>query len=300
MESNFRGNKINDLNDYDSRYEQQIEYFEFKYYVKCVKSQSYREKTPFSISRRSSILKLSAAKNMYNHENQETIVKPEKKKNALLNQRPRIPDCDRELNLNDEDNEDLSSALEENVKDFYAFRRYFYTKNRTAILSSFQNEPNYKISNIRLAPVDTLVQERFMQVLQRNQKITPVLVYHGACLNNLSNILKHGLSLPYRQDHLSVNTPAIDSNNGEVYDQGIYCSFAPRLSFEYVHDTNTLLACAVLPKVNKKGNKNKSNRKNLVVTDVSIIVPLFLIDVECADSKIQTRKSFQVKRRNSQ
>ncbi|CAF0970805.1 unnamed protein product [Didymodactylos carnosus] len=167
----------------------------------------------------------------------------------------------------------------EHLTSFSSFRHYFYCANHQAIKSSFERQRDIEIIDIRLASVNERVQNQFMETLNKTLYF-PYLAYYGTKLSNIESILRDGFLMP-DQLHLSnPEVPTITLQNGHFYGSGIYCSRWAGYSALYMNDTNTLLACAVLPKRDQRGKIERCYGDILVLQDASRIVPLFLLDLK--------------------
>ena len=161
--------------------------------------------------------------------------------------------------------------------NFTAFRHHFYAANHGHIKSSLQSN-NIEIVNIRLAPINKSVQNQFMARFNQNTSYKPHLVYHGTKLNNIESILEYGFLIPNERHPTNKKAPIITVQNGSSYGSGVYCSTTADFSLSYSNITNTLLVCAALPKRNEAGVIERSHGNILVLSHVSEIIPLFLLD----------------------
>jgi uncharacterized protein YlbG (UPF0298 family) len=84
--------------------------------------------------------------------------------------------------------------------------------------------------------------------------------------------------IPNQVHPTNSEAPIIVSRHGRAYGTGIYCSRTASYSLSYVNTTNTLLVCAALPKHDKVGKIQRSYGNILVLSYVSQIIPLFLVD----------------------
>ncbi|CAF3134298.1 unnamed protein product [Rotaria sp. Silwood2] len=165
----------------------------------------------------------------------------------------------------------------EHLQSFENFRRHVYYVNHQRIKCSFQDYPNIDITDIRLVSINESVQNDFMERMNNNTSYFSKLVYHGTKLKNIESILRYGFLIPNRA-HPTNNEPSIIvSQNGRSFRTGIY-------SLSYVHVMNNLLVCAALPKRNKFGRIKHSHGNILVLSHVSQILPLFLIDFKYLNS----------------
>ncbi|CAF4231467.1 unnamed protein product, partial [Rotaria sordida] len=173
----------------------------------------------------------------------------------------------------------FSKILEaEHLQNFSNFRRHFYHINHQRIKFSLQDYPNINITNIRLAPVNQSVQNDFMKRLNENTSWFPHLVYHGTRLKNIESILQYGFLIPNRAHPSNSEAPIIVSEHGRAFGTGIYSSYSAAYSLLYINATNTFLACAAIPKRDKVGKIERFHGNILVLSHVSQIIPLFLID----------------------
>ncbi|CAF0733893.1 unnamed protein product [Adineta steineri] len=164
--------------------------------------------------------------------------------------------------------------------DFTTFRRHFYRTNHQQIKSSLKHQTNIEIINIRLAPINQSIQNDFMKRFNENTSYYPHLVYHGTKLTNIKSILRYGFLIPNQPHPTNTKAPIIATQNGSAYGAGIYCSETADYSLSYTNTTNTLLVCAALPKRNGAGSIERSHGNILVLSHVSEIIPLFLIDIQ--------------------
>ena len=135
----------------------------------------------------------------------------------------------------------------EHVHSFSKFRRHFYRVNRQLIRSCLKDNVDVEIINIRLASVNKTVENNFMIRLTENKNYFPHLVYHGTKLQNIKSILRYGFLIPNRAHPSNSTAPIIQSENGQAYGIGIYCSRTTTYSLSYATATNTLLVCAAIP-----------------------------------------------------
>jgi hypothetical protein len=117
-----------------------------------------------------------------------------------------------------------------------------------------------------------------MKRLNENNSYFPHLVYHGTKLNNIESILHYGFLIPNAAHPTNSEAPIISTQNGQSYGPGIYCSQTAVYSLSYLNTTNTLLVCAAIPKRSGDGKVQRSHGNILVLSHVSEIIPLFLID----------------------
>lgn len=59
--------------------------------------------------------------------------------------------------------------------------------------------------------------------------------------------------------------------NGSAYGVGVYCSQTVNYSVSYSKDSNTILVCVAIPKLNGAGNIERSHRNILVLSHESEI-----------------------------
>ncbi|CAF0852489.1 unnamed protein product [Rotaria sordida] len=172
----------------------------------------------------------------------------------------------------------------EHFQSFSNFRRHFYRINHRKIKSSLQDHPSIDMTDIRLAPINESVQKDFMKRLNENTSYFPDLVYHGTKLNNIESILRYGFLIPNQVHPSNSKAPTIVSANGQAFGSGIYSSHSAVYSLSYVNATNTLLGCAAIPKRDNVGKIERSHGNILVLSHVSQIIPLFLIDFKYLDT----------------
>jgi hypothetical protein len=146
--------------------------------------------------------------------------------------------------------------------------------------SCFEHQSDIKIINIRLAPVDKSVQNDFIKRFNENTSYYPDVVYHGTKLTNIESILHYGFLIPNQPHPTNSKAPIIATQNGSAYGSGIYFSKTADYSLSYSNTNNTLLVCAALPKRNEGGLVERSHGNILVLSHVSEIIPLFLIDFQ--------------------
>jgi hypothetical protein len=189
-------------------------------------------------------------------------------------------ECDQQVPIKSNDVPPNLSLKAESLDDFSNFRRHFYYTNHQRIKSSLKDRSNIEIIRIRLAPIEKSVQNDFMKNLNENNSYFPQLVYHGTRLDNINNILRYGFLIPNQPHPTNSKAPIIAIQNGSAYGPGIYCSETASCSLAYLSNANTLLACAAVPKRNDVGNVERSHGNILVLSHVSEIIPLFLIDFQ--------------------
>ncbi|UJR19134.1 hypothetical protein I4U23_022264 [Adineta vaga] len=78
----------------------------------------------------------------------------------------------------------------------------------------------------------------------------------------------------------NTKAPIIQITNGAAYGTGVYCSYTASYSLGYSKLTNTLLACAAIPKQDKNGHIEHHHGNILVLPNISQIIPLFLVDFQ--------------------
>ena len=209
---------------------------------------------------------------------------PEKKpvRRATPPQKPKIFECDRQRQIKPKISPPDSSKtpLGDYLGNFSDFRHHFYRVNYEQIKSSFKERSHIEITDIRLAPVHESVQIDFMKTLNDNAPHFPHLVYHGTKLQNIESILRYGFLIPGQVHPTNSEAPIITSVNGQAYGTGIYCSQTAAFSLSYLYTTNTLLVCAAIPERDEKGEIQRSHGNVLVLSTVSKIIPLFLVDFE--------------------
>jgi hypothetical protein len=174
-----------------------------------------------------------------------------------------------------------SKRLEdEQLKNFSSFRRHFYHVNHQRIKSSFKDYSNIEITDIRLASINESVQNDFMKRLNEEKSHFPELVYHGTKLQNIESILRYGFLIPNQAHPTNAEAPILVPENSLSFSTGIYCSRIAANSLSYLKTTNTLLVCAALPRRNpiEKLKFRYKNNVTVFLTDVTKIIPLFLID----------------------
>jgi len=169
----------------------------------------------------------------------------------------------------------------ERPRDFADFCRQFYHVNHQQIKSSLKNLSHVGIINIRLAPINKSVQDNFMKLFQEKTSYYPHLVYHGTKLDNIESILRYGFLIPNQPHPTNSEAPIITTQNGNAYGTGIYCSETAHYSLSYSSTTtNTLLVCAAIPQRNEAGSIERSHGNIIVLSHVSEVIPLFLIDFQ--------------------
>ena len=187
-------------------------------------------------------------------------------------------ECDQQYPMRPDDATPNFLLKGESLENFSHFRRHFYCANHQLIKSSLNSQSNIQILDIRLAPIEKSVQDDFMRILKENSSYPPHLVYHGTQLNNIKSILQYGFLIPSQAHPTNPKAPIITTQNGSAYGSGIYCSETATYSLSYLRNTNTLLVCAALPKRSDAGHVQRSHGNILVLSHVSEIIPLFLID----------------------
>ncbi|CAF3975703.1 unnamed protein product [Adineta steineri] len=263
----------------------QIDQFEFHHCIKSKKTKQKIRKASCSVSRKTlksqpTLLRVNCIKSKITAKAER---KPFRYDHYVQEKQPSF-ECDEEFqetstlthtNLESKSSKRLTP---EHRQSFSSFRRYFYQINQQEIKSSLEQCSQIKITNIRLASVDEHVQKDFMKQLN-NTSYFPNLVYHGTALKNITSILHYGLLIPNQAHPSNSEAPIIKVAHGKAYGNGIYCSQTAVYSLTYTHDTNTILICAAMPKRNKSGMVKIHSGNILVVTHVSRIIPLFLLDV---------------------
>ncbi|CAF1145093.1 unnamed protein product [Rotaria sordida] len=104
------------------------------------------------------------------------------------------------------------------------------------------------------------------------------IFYHGTRLKNIESILQYGFLIPNRAHPSNSEAPIIVSEHGRAFGTGIYSSYSAAYSLLYINATNTFLACAAIPKRDKVGKIERFHGNILVLSHVSQIIPLFLMD----------------------
>ncbi|CAF4718134.1 unnamed protein product [Rotaria sp. Silwood2] len=120
--------------------------------------------------------------------------------------------------------------------------------------------------------------------MNNNTSYFSKLVYHGTKLKNIESILRYEFLIPNRAHPTNNEPPIIVSQNGRSFRNGIYSNHSAIYSLSYAHVMNNLLVCAALPKRNKFGQIKHSHGNILVLSHVSQILPLFLIDFKYLNS----------------
>ncbi|CAF1159187.1 unnamed protein product [Adineta ricciae] len=251
-----------------------IEQFEFR---RCWKSKTKGRKSSFSISSKTARSQSISIK----FHSVNCTKKPSG--NKTRNQKSRIRNsnrfgCDQQLQAKTKSNS--TTLTEESKQTFSIFRRRFYQKYRDAIKASLKNNSDIKITDIRLAHVNKSVQDDFMKTLAKQSSHHPQLVYHGTKSNNIEGILQYGFLIPEVPHPTNADAPIIQMINGAVHGTGVYCSYTADYSLYYSDDINTLLACAAIPHQHTNGRIHRRHGNILVLSNVSQIVPLFLVDFE--------------------
>lgn len=212
-------------------------------------------------------------------------------------QKPKIFECDRQFQIKPKsDPLDLSKTPQNGYLDnFSDFRRHFYRVNYEQITSSLKEFSHIEITDIRLARVHESAQNDFMKALNDNALYFPHLVYHGTRLQNIESILRYGFLIPNQAHPTNSEAPIITSVNGQAYGIGIYCSQTANVSLSYLYTTNTLLVCAAIPERNEKGEIQRSHGNVFVLSTVSKIIPLFLVDFKYLNGSGINHPCFSVK-----
>lgn len=206
---------------------------------------------------------------------------PKKPKPKIEKNETEIFECDKYLGRKSICTRHKKSHLTICPHHFSTFRHHFYVANHKRIKSSLQKHTNIEIVNIRLAPIEKSVQDHFMTRLNENTSYNPYLVYHGTKVNNIESILQYGFLIPNERHPTNRKAPIITVQNGSSYGSGIYCSTTADFSLSYNNTSNTLLVCAALPKRNEAGVVERFHGNILVLSHVSEIIPLFLLDYRC-------------------
>ncbi|CAF2602032.1 unnamed protein product [Rotaria sp. Silwood2] len=290
-----------DIFDYNSSQDSfeidyQIDLFELHQCLKSRKSKQKLKKASCSISLKA--LKSQPTLVKANCMNDKITRKAERKlfRHDRYTQNSKIFKCDEEFQEKSEHSSKEPTCVQSNVpsncskileaghlQSFSSFRRHFYHVNHQRIKSSLQDQPNIDVTDIRLAPLNKTVQNDFMKRLNENTSYFPHLVYHGTRLKNIESILRYGFLIPNRSHPFNSEAPIIVSQNGRAFGTGIYSSHSAVYSLSYVNATNTLLVCAAMPKRDKVGKIERSHGNILVLSHVSQIIPLFLIDFKYLD-----------------
>ena len=190
----------------------------------------------------------------------------------------KIFDCDKHLGRKSSRTRRKASLRTVRPQNFTTFRQHFYSTNHERIKSSLKSCSDIEIVNIRLAPIDKSVQNNFMKRFNEYSSHNPHLVYHGTKLINIGSILQYGFLIPNERHPTNRKAPLISVQNGSSYGSGVYCSTTADYSLSYSNTTQTLLVCAALPKRNEAGAVERSHGNILVLSHVSEIIPLFLMD----------------------
>ncbi|UJR16613.1 hypothetical protein I4U23_003513 [Adineta vaga] len=263
-----------------SMIDEQIDLFEFRYYTKSSKNTKLRlaKKSSCPLSRKtlksqSPLLRISCAhdqkknkaeRKQFRYDHYPTEEKTFKFECDQEFQPPSTPKYSRMLRT-------------DHLASFANFRRHFYHVSHQWIKTCFEKNSHIELKNIRLAPISESVQNDFMQQL-RSRLYLPHLVYHGTALNNIESILRYGFLIPNQPHPTNSGAPIIPSLHGQQYGTGIYSSQIAVHCLPYTSTTNTLLVCAAIPKRDKAGKPIGFRYNELVLTHVSRIIPLFLID----------------------
>jgi hypothetical protein len=183
-------------------------------------------------------------------------------------------ECHRKSNKESKPSKKLT---EKHLTNFNEFREYFYSINRKHIKSSLADNSHVKIVNIRAASVDESVQQQFMKRLNKNPKHLPHLVFPASRPSHVELILRFGFVVPKNRVYpTNKQAPIIESIRGQ-FGRGIYCSQRATYSAMYTRSTNSLPVCAAIG--NARNGKMKYHDGNIIVlSHVSLIVPLFLLD----------------------
>ncbi|CAF4921630.1 unnamed protein product [Rotaria sp. Silwood1] len=264
--------------------EYQIDLFELRQFSKAKKQNKQKMRIPsYPISRKTlksqhPLIKIYGINDKKTLKVEQKIFRytrylPKKDKNEI-----NFFECDKQFRTKSDCAQPNLSLQTVRPHDFNTFRRHFYGVNHQQIKSSFKHQSNIEIINIRLAPIDKSVQNDFMKRFNENISYYPHLVYHGTKLTNIESILHYGFLIPNQPHPTNSKAPIIATQNGSAYGSGIYCSETADYSLSYSNTTNTILVCAALPKRNETGLVERSHGNILVLSHVSEIIPLFLID----------------------
>jgi len=179
--------------------------------------------------------------------------------------------------------------------NFSTFRQHFYRRYHKMIKSSLQSRTDIEILSIRYAPIKQSVQEEFMKRYLSNPSFYPELVYHGTKITNIQSILDYGFLIPNEAHPTNKKAPKITTVNGSAYGTGIYCSQTAEYSLGYCTTVNTLFVCAAIPQRDNSGNMERSHGNILVLSHVSEIVPVFLMDFRFVHSMSNNQTWFEKK-----
>jgi hypothetical protein len=278
-----------DIYDYNSSQDYldidyQIDLFEFRQSFKCKKQGKQKLK------------KSSCSLSLKNLKSQPTLMKmkcmndkqtPKAERKSFRYDRyptkSKFFECDEEFQTKPTDaqpNLPSKQLEDEHLQNFSKFRRHFYHINHQRIKSSLKDHSNIEIIDIRLASINESVQNDFMKRLNEEKSYFPELVYHGTKLQNIGSILHYGFLIPNRAHPTNSDAPILVPENSLSFSTGIYCSRTATYSLSYLKTTNTLLVCAALPTripIGKLQSRYKNN-VTIFLSDVTKIIPLFLID----------------------
>lgn len=283
----FDYNSSQDYSDIDY----QIDLFEIRQYSKSKKSSKQKlKKSSCPISMKT--LKSQPILMKTNCRGDEKTPKAERKifRYNRYPTKPKLFECDEEFQI---ESPIVSKNLQsEHLNNFFNFRRHFYGVNHEQIKSSFKDQSNIEIVNIRPAPINESVQKDFMKKLNENTSYFPQLVYHGTRLENIESILQYGFLIPNQAHPTNSKAPIIKVQHGQSFGKGIYCSKTSAYSLAYLSSTNTLLVCAAIPNRDKKGYIKHFSGTILVLNHVSRIIPLFFIDFKSLNTGYMNQPLF--------
>jgi hypothetical protein len=263
-----------------SNIDYQIDLFEFRQCVKSRKSKQKIKKSSCPISTKILKSHLTLVKDTCNNHKQTPKAEQKLFRYDHYPSKPKFFECDEQF-LEEQTSTPSNSRkiLEvEHLENFEKFRRHFYHINHESIKSSFKGYPHINITDIRLAEVNESVQNEFMNTLNKNSSFFPKLVYHGTRLDNIESILRYGLLIPNQPHSSNDEAPIIVPKHGRSFGTGIYSATTPAYSLAYVNDINTLLVCAAIPNRDKVGKIKRCHGNILVLSHVTRIIPLFLVD----------------------
>ena len=264
----------------DLEIEYQIDLFEIRQYSKLKKPKMKISSYPFSMkSRRSAhpLIKIYGMNDRRTPAIEEQLFRYNRYSEKNKEEQSAYFECDQQYRIQSDTPPDLS-LKGETLENFGNFRQQFYHANHQRIKSSFNDQPGMEILNIRLAPIEKSVQDDFMKNLKENSSYFPHLVYHGTRLDSMKSILDYGFLIPNQTHPTNTKAPVISTQNGSAYGSGIYCSETANYSLSYLRNSNTLLACAAVPRRDDSGHVQRSHGNILVLSHVSEIIPIFLVD----------------------
>lgn len=282
----------------DVEIEYQIDLFEIRQYSKLKKQTKQKVKIssyPFSVkSRRSAhpLIKIYGMNDRRTPVVEEKLFRYNRYSEKNKEEQSVCFECDRQYPIRSDAPPDLS-LKGETLQNFGNFRQQFYHANHQRIKSSFSDQSGMQILNIRLAPITKSVQDDFMKNLNENSSYFPHLVYHGTKLDNIKSILDYGFLIPDKTHPTNSKAPVISTQNGSAYGSGIYCSETANYSLSYLKNINTLFACAAVPRRDESGHVQRSHGNILVLSHVSEIIPLFLIDFRYSSGSITSQSWFE-------